>query len=345
MNENIKLEFVTNNIKKIDKIIKNKSKIGIVFKERYSLTSKMNLSYFAYLLSKNTDLIDIFLFNNLSNAIVARKLGITKPIILLYYISPEEVQLALDNDIEITCPNIEWLKKTLSITNFTNNKLKLHCYYDSKLGREGFIDETELYNLLSEIKNYTNIELVGLGTKFNQTTDEINIIKLNYSSSETMNSIMKDYISTQVDKFNSIINYCKNNNLINKNTKIHAACTREVLAEYIETYYDFVRIGTLAFSTILNPFKIQAETLDIKKIPEDFCIGYFCKHKTTKNITIAYIKNYNISDPIFMYKNIVINPISNITFDPFLLDIDKIKDNIKIGDKIDVISTNIFYFP
>jgi hypothetical protein len=46
-----------------------------------------------------------------------------------------------------------------------------------------------------------------------------------------------------------------------------------------------------------------------------------------------------------MYKNIVINPISNITFDPFLLDIDKIKDNIKIGDKIDVISTNIFYFP
>jgi hypothetical protein len=44
MNENIKLEFVTNNIKKIDKIIKNKSKIGIVFKDRYSLTSKMNLS-------------------------------------------------------------------------------------------------------------------------------------------------------------------------------------------------------------------------------------------------------------------------------------------------------------
>jgi alanine racemase len=213
------------------------------------------------------------------------------------------------------------------------------------LGREGFIDETELYNLLSEIKNYTNIELVGLGTKFNQTTDEINIIKLNYLSSEKMNSIMKDYLSTQVDKFNSIINYCKNNNLINKKTKIHAACTREVLAEYIETYYDFVRIGTLAFSTILNPFKIQAEILDIKKIPEDFCIGYFCKHKTTKNITIAYIKNYNISDPIFIYKNIVINPISNITFDPFLLDIDKIKDNIKIGDKIDIISTNIFYFP
>jgi alanine racemase len=305
----------------------------------------MNLAYFAYLLNKNTELVDVFLFSNLSNAIISRKMGIKKKIILLYYITPEEVQLALDNNIEITCPNIDWLNKTLSLIKFNNNKLKLHCYYDSNLGKEGFVNENDLYNLLIEINKNKMLELAGLGTKFNQTTDELNIIRLNHITSETRNKIMKDFISTQVDKFNSIVKYCKDSNLLQKNTQIHAACTKEVYAEYTETYYDFVRIGTILFSTIFNPFKIKTQILHINRLPKDHCMGYFCKNKTNKDITIAYIKKYNITDPIYMYNDIVLNPIANLSFDPYLIDVDKIKDSIKVGDYIDIISNNIFFYP
>jgi alanine racemase len=339
MNENIKLEFVINNLLKLDNIIKKKTKIGAVLKDQYQLLSNMNISYFAYLLDKNTNLIDVFLFNNLSNAMISRKLGIKKKIVLLYYITPEEVQIALDNDIEITCPSIEWLNKTLSIIKFKDNKLKLHVYYDSNIGREGFINENELYDLLIDIKKNKMLELTGLGSKFNQKTDELNVMHLKHVTSETRNKIMKDFISTQVDKFDSIIKYCKDNNLLQENTKIHAGCSKEVYAEYTETYYDFVRIGNLLFKPTFNPFKIKTQIIHIKKVPKDYCIGYFCKNKTKKEITIAYIKKYNITNAIYTYNDIVLNPIFNLNLDPYLIDIDKIKDIIKIGDYIDITST------
>jgi hypothetical protein len=58
------------------------------------------------------------------------------------------------------------------------NKLKLHIYFDSNLGREGLNDSLKLYDLLKEIKKYNNIELVGLGTKFNSKN---NITSVNWS--------------------------------------------------------------------------------------------------------------------------------------------------------------------
>ena len=342
MNEEFILSFIINNIKNIDKLVNKRSKIGIVFKTFYSILSNINIPYLVSLIDKNTDLIDIYIFDLLSNAIIARQLGIKKKIILLYYIDPKSVQFAIDNDIEITCPNIEWLNLVLhqEKINTSKNKLKLHIYYDSNLGREGINDETKLYTLLNEINKYKNIEIVGLGTKFNPTK-EILLNNIKNIEINIRNKILVESISDQINKFNSIVKNCKDNKLIDNNTKIHAASSLEIFSNYQDTYYDFVRVGSLAFKTIFNNFLEKRIILDIKKIPINKCIGYFCKKITDKDITVAYIENPKIKNAVFKFNNNILNPIAtSLTFNPYLLDITNF-NNIKIGNTIDVDSNNI----
>ena len=343
MNEEFILPFIVNNMNDIDILLYKRTKLGVVFKSSYKLINKVNIPYLCFLIEKKINLNNIYLFDILSNAIILRQLGIKKKIILLYYISPENVQLAIDNDIEVTCPNIDWLNLVIHKEKIdtSKNKLKLHIYFDSNLGREGINNEEQLYLLLKEINKYKNIEIVGLGTKFNSEIENTNIINLRYINKDIGKKLLIDSISPLVNKFKSIIKYSHENNLINKNTKIHAACSSEVYINYEETFFDFVRIGSLAFKTILNMFYNKTFVLDIKSIPINTCVGYFCKQKTNKDIIVGYIINYRLPNCIYKYNNILLNPVNTlIPYNPYLLDVTFFKD-IKIGDSIEVFSDNI----
>jgi hypothetical protein len=99
------------------------------------------------------------------------------------------------------------------------------------------------------------------------------------------------------------------------------------------------RDWALFFDTILNNFKGKTEILMIKKIPKDFCMGYFCKNgHTKKEITVAYIKFYRILNAKYKYNGKLLTPINSS--DPFGLIVDNI-DNIKVGDYINIYSSNI----
>jgi len=81
--------------------------------------------------------------------------------------------------------------------------------------------------------------------------------------------------------------------------------------------------------------------LDIKSIPINSCVGYFCKQKTNKDIIVGYIINYRLPNCIYKYNNNLLNPVNTlIPYNPYLLDVTFFKD-IKIGDCIEVFSDNI----
>jgi alanine racemase len=340
MNENIKLPYVLSNINSIDKILLKKTKIGIVFKEYYRIFRNTNIAYFARLIDLNTDLVDYYIFSSISNAILSRQLGIKKRILLIYPITPEESLLASDNNIEIDCPNIDWLHKTINILN--GKELNVHIWYDSGLSREGIIDENILYNLLKEIKKYPNIKINGLATKYNPNTNG-NYIKssqLIFIPIEKRSIYYANLIKDQIEKFNKIISYCRNNNLIDNNTIIHNACSNEVVSKCEHAYNDMVRVGTLVWDGILNNFQSKSQIISIKTIPKDFCIGYYCKNgKAPSEIKVAYIKSMQISYPEYYYKGKLLNPIES--GDPCGLIVNDI-DDIKVGDFIDIKSERFY---
>jgi len=348
MNENIKVPFFINNIKSTYEILNrtklpNKTiKLGVVVKEFYKILNYTNISYVAHLIDKNTDLVDCYIFSILSNAILARQLNITKPIALIYPITPAETIIASAYDIEVDCQNISWLKK--SLTFLKDKTLKVHVWFDSGLSREGLTNKDELYELLQEIKQHSNIKLIGLATKFNPNTNGhyIKCNELRPMPIEMRNSYYKGLIQKQINKFNQIVETARTKNLITFDTIIHAACSNEIQCEIAETYYDMVRVGSLVYDSILNNFHAKAEIVNIKMIPKDFCLGYYCKNGLAKKeLKVAYIKFYKIIVPEYRYKDKLLTPIES--GDPCGVIVDEF-DDIKVGDYIDVRSSNIYSF-
>jgi alanine racemase len=346
MNENIKLPFLLNNINSIHEILTRTAtkplRFGIVVKEFYKILSYTNISYIAQLINLNTDLVDYYIFGIISNAIVARKLGLNKTVMLIYPITPEESILASKYDIEVDCQNASWLRKAVSLLN--GQVLKVHVWFDSGLSREGLTDENELYELLNEIKQYPNIVLIGLATKYNPDTKGhyIKCNELRPMPIEIRKSYYKNLIKEQIKKFDQIVENARKMQLINENTIIHAGCSNEIQCELSETYYDLVRVGSLVYDSILNNFEAKAQIISIKKIPADFCLGYYCVNgHAKKEIKVAYIKMFKLVAPEYRYKNKLLIPINS--GDPYGLIVDDI-DDIKVGDMIDVSSSNIYSF-
>ena len=160
--------------------------------------------------------------------------------------------------------------------------------------------------------------------------------KYEVTISQNRKDILREYIQLQINTFNVIIKSSINQNLITKKTKIHAACSIEILNQLEDIYYDFVRIGGLIYDTIYQNFSVQVPILNIKKIPENFCIGYFCIDAITqKPLNVAYIKYYGFHDEaIYKYNNIQLEVL--ISADPMGLIIpDGI--NINVGDVIEIV--------
>jgi alanine racemase len=351
MTELQKLPFILNNLKIIDRdYIKKKSKIAIVIKKRYKIFSNTNMGYFASLIDSNTDLVDVYCFESLSDAIAARKFGLTKKIIVLYYISPEEVESAINNDIEITCPNIDWLKKAIQLLK-SNKKLKLHIYFDASLGRYGFLDENKIYELLTYIKDIKvqqqNIQIAGIGTMFNLISNNKSPnfaqLRITYKLPlDICQKIYKDLIKEDMNKFNIIIKTVRDRKLIDSTTIIHAATTGAVLNEVDELYYDLVRLGHIIFTPMLTDFTAKTQILSIKILPKGSCINYGCDNqkKAHTDLTVAYIKELDIEGAIYKYNGQILNSIG--VTDPFGLIINGLnKSNITVGDYIDVYSAVI----
>jgi len=351
MTELQKLPFILNNLRIIDRdYIKKKSKISVVIKKRYKIFRNTNMGYFASLIDSNTNLVDVYCFESLSDAIAARKFGLTKKIILLYYISPEEVESAINNDIEITCPDIEWLNKTIKILDVTKlsninqeKKLKLHIYFDGSLGRYGLLDENKIYELLKyikELKKY-NIQIAGLGTMFNLVSNSkspnFTALRITYKLPlDICQNIYRDLIKSDINKFNTIIKTVRDRELIDDTTIIHAATTATVLNEVDELYYDLVRLGHIIFTPILTDFVTKVQILSIKTLPKGSCINYGCNNqkKANTDLNVAYIKELDIEGAIYKHNEHIL--ISIGVTDPFGLIINNL--NIKVGDYIDVYS-------
>jgi hypothetical protein len=340
MNEIVKLPIIEQNLKYVHTILEKaniKPKLFLTLKRSYELLNVSNISYFAYTIeNKIPELVDGFIFETLSDAIIARMLGVKKRIILLYYITSDEAELASKHSIEITCPCINWLDKTLQM--FPNIILKTHVYLDMGIGRQGLTDESELIKLIEKINNTDNIQLNGIGTRFNSESNGVDLNEGLWIKSgipiEARKLIMDNLISHQKYRFNNFIDKLKKLNIITPNILIHAACSKEIINEQTDVFYDMVRVGRICLSTLFTNLSIKVPVLSIKSIPKNFCLGYYGKSgRTSEEIKVAYIKFYKFLDAKYYYNDIELKSI-NVS-DPFGLIVTHLPE-IEIGSIIEI---------
>ena len=114
--------------------------------------------------------VDYFAVYDFDDAVLLRKNKITKPILVLGRIFPNQIKLAQKHDIEVSVSSLDILEAAAKSNS--KQKLKIHICIDSGLGRDGFLKKD--FTQISKISHKNNLEIVGLYTHFSAPDDSPN---------------------------------------------------------------------------------------------------------------------------------------------------------------------------
>ena len=130
---------------------------GLVLKNGYPIIRLISNAYgynaIFELASYVEKYVDIFYVANIMDGIYLRLRKIKKPIMVLYLIDPEKINLAINYDLEIIIPSIEWYylakghlnkSKSKSNTNIKSKQIKAHMWCDSGMGSSTSIKKYKL---------------------------------------------------------------------------------------------------------------------------------------------------------------------------------------------------------
>ncbi|GAA0311506.1 alanine racemase [Gracilibacillus halotolerans] len=111
----------------------------------------------------------------LDEALHLREAGIEAPILVMGRTRPEDVPLAVEKDITLTCYQKEWLQEVVDLE--LSQPVTIHLKWDTGMGRIGLRTEEELLDILPLLKNET-FHVEGVYTHF-ATADEEDVAYFN----------------------------------------------------------------------------------------------------------------------------------------------------------------------
>ncbi len=158
-----------NNVAEIKKNFSAKTKFMAVVKANaygHGLLEVVNS------IKSKVDYLAVYDFND---AIFLISKKITKPILVLGRILPNQIALAIKNNIEVTVSTFDILEavKKNSPKKKNEKKLIIHLCLDTGLGRDGFVfaEMEKVLNLLKNKNLQNNIEVKGLYAHFASADD------------------------------------------------------------------------------------------------------------------------------------------------------------------------------
>lgn len=201
-------------------------------------------------------------------------------ILVLGVINPDNIQLAIDNNISLCCPSVEWLKEAVNKLKDCIGKVKLHLKIDSGMSRIGISTKEEAIEI-NELLNNEQIELEGIFTHF-------------------ANADSKDlaYDNFQKEKFHYIKSFIKH-----KAKYIHqenSAATMKYLDA--DKSFNLCRVGISLYGAYpsndikeLSRIKLEnvssliSGVIHTKKIEKSTKVGYSCTYESSQDEYIATI--------------------------------------------------------
>jgi len=236
-------------------------------------------------LQKGADWLGV---HSLDEGILLRQKGVNCPVLVLGYVSSDELERAIKHDLRLTVYNPETIKRLGVLAAHSRRKIRLHVKVETGTHRQG-IREEDLLSFVEKIQEHPGLILEGLSSHFaniEDTTDH-------------------SYARYQLDNFKKICEKLEENGI--EIPIKHIACTAATIL-FPETYFDMVRIGIGMYglwpsketnlSCILQNRKpIQLKPVlawktriaQIKKIPKGAYVGYGCTFRATRETTLAVL--------------------------------------------------------
>jgi len=330
-----KKNFLTN-LKTIRKIIGPQTKLMAVVKANaYGHDLKL-------IASLANPLVDYFGVVETQEALLLRRMGIKKPILVLSYTALDALdstllKRAIKNNIELSIYDLLTAKRVSQIAKLLNKKAIIHLKIESGLNRLGF-QKNDL-KIIQQMKKLPYLKIKGIFSHLAAVEEK----KMNYSK-------------YQLQNFQKMIENFKKEEIINADTICHLAASAAALI-WSASRFQLVRCGISLYGLypslemkkwfwrqkiFLKPvLSWQTKVLAVKNVKKGSYIGYGCSYQAKKPTKIAVLAvGYADGYPRLLSNQgrVIIhnqwaNIIGRVAMNMMVIDVSKIKKSVKIGDR------------
>ncbi|KXZ40515.1 alanine racemase [Alkalithermobacter thermoalcaliphilus JW-YL-7 = DSM 7308] len=323
----INISNLRENYRNIKKLVKEDTKIcGVVKANAYGHGSV----YIAKVLVEEG--VDYLAVATLEEALELRLNHITIPILCLGYINETDIQIALNQDIDITVYSYNMAKNISKLAKNLNKKCNIHIKIDTGMSRLGFKANNETVEIIEKIYSLPEINIVGIYTHFARA-DEID----------------KTFTHSQFEEFMYIIDKLKEKNI---KIPIKHAANSAALIDLPQYHLDMVRPGIILYghypSEDVNKEKIDLKPVmslktkvsNIKVLDSKRGVGYGHAYVTSENEKIATLPiGYadGFTRMLSLSADVKINGkkfpvVGRICMDQCMIQVNNA--NIKVGDEV-----------
>ena len=333
----INLEAIYKNIENVKRILHDKTKIMAVLKAD-------GYGHGAIPIAKTLDsLVDYYGVAIIEEGIELRRVGITKPILVLGFTPKEHYKKIVEYDIIQTIYQYDMALDLSKEALLQGKKLKVHIKLDTGMSRIGFSPSPKSIETIKKINQLEGIEIEGIFTHFAKADDKDKTMAKNQLR------IFLDFID-RLEKEG-----------VHIPTK-HGSNSAGVI-DIPDANLDMVRCGILTYGLypsdevdqeklpLMPALELKSCVIQVKELEKGIGVGYgstYITEKKTKiaTIPVGYGDGYprslsNIGRVLINGKSASI--IGRICMDQFMVDVSDIKD-IKIGDEVTLIGKDMDEF-
>lgn len=260
-----------NNISQIKKQLRQNEKFMAVVKAN---AYGHGLLEVANIIQNKVDYLAVFA---LEDAILLREEGYEKPLLVLSRIFPDQVDLAIKHDIEVTV-------STFDILQNLKKNLKIHICLDTGMGRDGFV-AADLKKLISIIKE-SQINICGIYAHF-ASADESKFDNYSKKQIEELLRWKGEFALNKIDI--PLIHHCASAGVIDQKSSSEFNLARLGISLYGLWPSSELKDRKGELVNLKPALSWKAKISEIKSMPKGSSISYGCTHVLERDSKIAIL--------------------------------------------------------
>ncbi|MBR3835394.1 MAG: alanine racemase [Clostridia bacterium] len=216
-----------------------------------------------------------FAVATVGEALALRRAGITKPILILDFVFPNQFETIIRNDIMLTVFQYGIAKSLNEAAIEMGTTAHIHLKVDTGMGRIGYIPNDESVEEIRKISELSNIEIDGIFTHF-----------------ACADSADKTSMNTQLERFRDFVAKLEN---LGIDIPIKHVCNSAAIIDMQDDFLNMVRSGIITYGLFPSD-EVNKESLDVKPAMELHSVVINVK-TINKGDTVSYGSTYVAEKP------------------------------------------------
>ncbi|MBQ8575149.1 MAG: alanine racemase [Clostridia bacterium] len=277
-----------------------------------------------------------FAVATVGEALALRRAGITKPILILDFVFPNQFETIIRNDIMLTVFQYGIAKSLNEAAIQMGTTAHIHLKVDTGMGRIGYIPNDDSVEEIRKISELSNIEIDGIFTHF-----------------ACADSADKTSMNNQLVRFKDFVDKIEK---LGINIPIKHVCNSAAIIDMQDGFLNMVRSGIITYGLFPSD-EVNKESLDVKPAMELHSVVINVK-TINKGDTVSYGSTYVAEKPTVIatipvgYADGYPRQLSNkgcvlihgkrakivgrVCMDQFMVDVTDIPD-VSIGDNVTLV--------